>query len=286
MMPGISTETDEYASDCGPSSDAFSSSSSPQNPAAVAFHAPYKKVLPIGVEPGTSTVESLPAGADTAEVISYSRCCKFLLIAARSLLVVLLVRTFIGEASVVPTASMERTILVGDHLFWDKALYGPEIPFTRWRLPQLKHARRGEIVAFRYPLDPSQVFLKRVAAVGGDRIEIRNGMVCVNGEVVRENYAVHNRASSAAIENMPARVVPPGALFMLGDNRDNSSDSRDWGTVPEENVIGSPLLILWSYDAPSAAWLDPNPGHRWRFYSSIVAHLFSHTRWSRMGRWL
>jgi len=178
---------------------------------------------------------------------------------------------------------MEGTILVGDHLFWSKALYGPEIPLTHWRLPRLRKVRRGDIVAFRFPKDREQTFLKRVAAVGGDMVEIRAGHLFVNGAPVQENYAVHHgsRFFAHVWEQMPARLVPEGQIFVLGDNRDNSSDSRDWGPVPEENVIGTPWFVLWSYDAPSAAWLDQN--HRLRFYSSMVAHFFSRTRWSRTG---
>jgi signal peptidase I len=200
-------------------------------------------------------------------------------------LLLLLVHTFIGEAAVVPTASMEGTILVGDHLFWNKALYGPEIPFTHWRLPQLKTIHRGDIVAFHYPLDPGQVFLKRVVAVGGDLIEIHNDVVYVNGTRVQEGYAVHHpmlRLRFAPSE-MAARRVPAGGLFMLGDNRDFSSDSRDWGVVPVDNVIGSPLIVFWSYDAPSSEWLDDQPTHELRFFASVCAHILTRTRWARTG---
>src|SRR5258708_34901775 len=101
------------------------------------------------------------------------------------LLIVLFLRTFIGEASVVPTASMEGTILVGDHLFMSKLFYGPEIPLLHWRLPMLKTIHRGEIVVFHYPKNPSELFLKRVAAVGGDQVEIREGILYVNARSVR-----------------------------------------------------------------------------------------------------
>jgi len=201
------------------------------------------------------------------------------------LLALALVRTFIGEASLVPTASMEGTILVGDHLFWNKALYGPEIPFTHWRLPRLRRVHRGEIVAFHYPLDPEQIFLKRAVALGGDRVEIHNDVLYVNGAAVQENYVMHHHTLRFrfAPSEMAARTVPAGTLFMLGDNRDFSSDSRDWGVVPEENVIGSPFIVFWSYDAPSAEWLDEKPAHRLRFFASMCAHLFTRTRWGRTG---
>ena len=204
-------------------------------------------------------------------------------ICLRALLIVLFVRLFFGEASVVPTGSMERTIMVGDHLFWVKAPYGPEIPFTHWRLPRLKSVRRGDIVAFHYPRDPRQIFLKRVVAIGGDQVEMRRGTLFVNGREVTEGYALRGGWQRSRAEQMSTRVVPPGQLFVMGDNRDNSSDSREWGTVPEANVIGEPLFVIWSYDAPPAAWLDPDLRHQLRFSGSMLAHLFSRTRWSRTG---
>jgi signal peptidase I len=197
--------------------------------------------------------------------------------------IVLAMRIFVGEASVVPTASMEGTILVGDHLFMDKLLYGPEIPLVHWRLPMIKTVHRGDIIVFRYPKDPSETFLKRVTAVGGDRLEIRDGVLYVNSLPVREPYAVHHAPIHSAQESWGPTAVPEGELFVMGDNRDNSSDSRDWGFVPVSNVIGEPMFVYWSYDAPTSRWLDENPGHRISFYASIAGNFFSHTRWSRTG---
>ncbi|HZD93447.1 MAG TPA: signal peptidase I [Candidatus Sulfotelmatobacter sp.] len=197
--------------------------------------------------------------------------------------IVLAIRIFVGEASVVPTASMEGTILVGDHLFMDKLLYGPEIPLVNWRLPMIKTIRRGDIVVFRYPRNPAETFLKRVTAVGGDQLEIRNGVLYVNSMPVEEPYAVHHAPVHGSQESWGPTVVPLGRLFVMGDNRDNSSDSRDWGFVPLQNVIGEPLFVYWSYDAPSSRWLDENPAHKVSFYASIAENFFSHTRWSRTG---
>ena len=199
------------------------------------------------------------------------------------LVVVTGVRIFIGEASVVPTPSMEGTVLVGDHLFLEKALYGPTVPVLGLRLPMLRSPRRGEIVAFRFPLDPQMTFLKRVVAVGGDTVEIRRSQLYVNGRAVAEPYVVHRNAAAEATDNLGAVRVPAGKLFVLGDNRDDSEDSRYWGFVPVENVIGEPLLVYWSYDAPTSAWLDSDPAHRVRFYASILENLFTRTRWSRTG---
>ncbi len=201
-------------------------------------------------------------------------------------IIAMTVRIFIGEASVVPTGSMEGTILVGDHLFMDKLLYGPEIPIVHWRLPRVKSIHRGDIIVFRYPKNPADTYLKRVAAVGGDSLEIRDGVVYVNSRPVVEPYVVHNLPGYARHEQMASRIIPSGKLFVMGDNRDNSSDSREWGLVPEKNVLGEPMVVYWSYDAPTARWLDEKPSHRVAFYASIAGNFFSRTRWNRMGTWL
>lgn len=200
------------------------------------------------------------------------------------LLAVFFIRTFVGEASMVPTGSMEGTVLIGDHIFLNKALYGPELPLVGWRLPRLKTPSRGDIIAFKYPIDPRVTFLKRVVAVGGDRVEIRRDVLYVNGAAVAEPYAVHRiHARTHRTESMPARMVAKGELFVLGDNRDDSADSRYWGTVPLADVIGEPLVVYWSYDAPSSDWLQESGSAKLRFYASIPEHLFSRTRWSRIG---
>jgi signal peptidase I len=198
--------------------------------------------------------------------------------------VALVVRTFVGETAVVPTSSMEGTILVGDHILVNKFGYGSRIPFTNLQLPRIRKVNRGDIITFTYPHDPSLIFLKRVAAIGGDVIEIRDDVVYVNNIPVREPHVVHlapvwQRTAST----MRAVRVPAGHLFVLGDNRDNSDDSRFWGTVPVENVIGEPLLVLWSFKATSAEWLSERPAAQLRVYASIAAHLFTRTRWHRTG---
>jgi signal peptidase I len=229
-------------------------------------------------EPAPSVVDEKERGLDLRRI---------LLVGLRTLLIALAVRTLIGEASLVPTPSMENTVMVGDHLFWTKALYGPEIPFTHWRLPRLRHVQRGEIVAFRSPLDASDVFLKRVIATSGDSVEMRDGVLYLNGVAQQERYALYMSRGEPASVARPgdfARViVPRGKIFVMGDNRDNSADSREFGFVPETNVLGEPVMVLWSYDAPSSSWLDERPRRELAFYGSIATHLFSRTRWSRIG---
>lgn len=190
----------------------------------------------------------------------------------------------------VPTGSMEGTILVGDHILLNKLPYAPRVPWLGVRLPRLRAVKPGEIVAFWYPRNPSEAFIKRVVAVGGDTIEVRNNVVLRNGVAQREPYAVFTapgaQAGSGVFSlgaNFGPMVVPQGQLFVMGDNRDNSDDSRYWGTVPVENVIGEPLVVFWSYDVPSAAWLDERPAQQLKLYTWLAAHLFERTRWARIG---
>ncbi len=237
----------------------------------------------------------------------------------RSLVVVLIgvfcIRTFVGEATMIPTGSMERTILIGDHVFLGKLLYGPRVPFTDWRLPTLRQIHRQNIVAFRYPLNPSQMFVKRVIGVGGDVVKIVNKQVYVNGKILPQPYAHFDSSRILPLrDNFPPPVsmiptlpaawgldptwarempryihedglhVPRGYLFVLGDNRDDSYDSRFWGFVPLKNVVGEPWFIYWSYRAPSREWLDDRWSDQLRFDASILGNFFHNTRWSRMGK--
>ena len=237
----------------------------------------------------------------------------------RSLLVVLVgvfcIRTFIAEATVIPTGSMEQTILIGDHVMLSKLLYGPRLPYTSLRLPPFKSVRRQEIVAFRYPRNPSVMFVKRVIAIGGDLLGIENKRVLVNGQPLTEPYVQFQSATMVPLrDNFPPSLpqldtlpaawgldpawarempnfirdgrlcVPPGYLFVMGDNRDNSLDSRFWGFVPVDNVVGEPLFVYWSYDAPSKEWTDGELMTRLKFDLSIIGNFFSKTRWSRTGK--
>ena len=200
---------------------------------------------------------------------------------ASIVVLVFLIRTFVGEATIIPTASMENTILVGDHVFLNKLLYGPRVPFTNWRLPAVRRIQRQDIVAFRYPRDPSLIYVKRVIGLPGDRLEVRGHQVLVNGREPEEPYAVHTHPKRQ--ENFSPITVLAGHLFVMGDNRDNSDDSRVWGQVPLENVVGKPLLVYWSYEAPTDDWLQEGVLNRARFYASVVLNFFSKTRWARTG---
>ena len=274
---------------------------------------------PVDPNPQTDPAPSGPEGLPPSNAAAGTHRKESAWENIRSLLLVLacvfLFRAFVAEATVIPTGSMEQTILIGDHVFLNKLLYGPLLPYTPWRLPALRTVRQGDIVAFRYPLNPSVMFVKRVIAVGGDVICVDKKRVTVNGVALTEPYVQYQSAmifplrddfppSVAQIGSMPAawgldpawaRVmpnfirddglhVPAGKLFVMGDNRDNSLDSRFWGFVPEANVVGKPLFIYWSFDAPKEAWTESDLGTRLKYDVSILRNFFSRTRWSRMFR--
>ena len=237
----------------------------------------------------------------------------------RSLLIVLAgvlcIRTFVAEATVIPTGSMESTILIGDHVFLNKLLYGPRLPYTSLRVPPFKEIHRQDIVAFRYPRNPSVMYVKRVIALGGDVVKIENKKVYVNGKPLFEPYTQFLYPTTLPLRDdfppslslletfpayggldpnwareMPSYIrndglhVPPGCFFAMGDNRDNSEDSRFWGFVPIENVVGEPLFVYWSYDAPTKDWTAETLAARLKFDASIVWNFLTHTRWSRTGQ--
>jgi signal peptidase I len=204
-------------------------------------------------------------------------------ISAGAALLVGLLLGLVFEVGMVPTPSMEGTVLVGDHLLLLKLPYGPRLPFFQLRLPQWRTPKAGEIVAFRSPVEPDEIYLKRVIGVAGDIIEIHHGILYLNGIRMPEQYArVRALRRWSWQENIPPLRVPMGTLFVMGDNRDNSEDSRYWGPVPVANVVGEPIFVFWSYDAPSSAWLDPNILHQVRLYASALGHV-TQTRWRRTG---
>jgi len=203
---------------------------------------------------------------------------------------------------VVPTGSMESNILVGDHLFVDKLAYAPSSGLGRHLLPY-REVERGDVIVFRWPPDISQDYVKRVIGVPGDRLRLVDKQVYRNGKKLDEPYVQHISAEMNPYrDNFPAEpngyvyprglemlrdnvvngevVVPPGNYFAMGDNRDNSADSRYWGFVPRDNIKGKPVLIWWSYDAPTAQLIDPNPLSPDHLLD-LAQNFFVKTRWRR-----
>lgn len=212
--------------------------------------------------------------------------------------------TTLVQAFVIPTGSMEDTLLIGDHLLVDKLAYAPPGPISKYLLPYTP-VRRGDIIVFRYPMDVTQTYVKRVIGIPGDRIRIENKQLYRNGQRVEEPYAYHKtdyfdsyRDNFPSIPNTPISdaaqemlekhvvngevVVPPNCYFAMGDNRDSSFDSRYWGFVPAENIIGKPLIIYWSYDAPTERLASSSISLDHAL--DLVQNFFTKTRWRRTFR--
>ena len=170
-----------------------------------------------------------------------------------ALVITLFLRAFVIQAFRIPSESMKNTLLVGDFLFVNKFEYGPKIPFTHQRLPGLRQPRRGDVIVFQFPQDPSKDFIKRCIATGTETIEIKNKLVSVNGRQLVEPYAIHSDSTVKPAgyeyrDNYGPFTVPAGEMFMMGDNRDNSNDSRYWGTLNMDLVKGRAMFLYWSWD--------------------------------------
>ncbi len=169
-----------------------------------------------------------------------------------ALIIALIIRAFVIQAFKIPSGSMKPTLLVGDHLLVNKFIYGTSLPFKDGKILAFKNPERGDIIVFKYPNDPSRDFIKRVIGEEGDTIEIRNKKVYVNGAVVEEKYAQYT-AHSIISKDDPRRKfgpvsIPRNKLFVLGDNRDHSLDSRYWGFVDRDLIKGKALIIYWSWN--------------------------------------
>jgi signal peptidase I len=219
----------------------------------------------------------------------------------------LFIITFIVQAFEIPSESMVKTLLVGDHVFVDRlsptsraAYVGPLIPY--------REIRHGDIIVFLHPKEPGMYVVKRIIGIPGDRIHLRDGKVYRNGETLNEPYVIHSGPSySPYRDQFPSvspdgdsnvnpewpivmrehlkdgdLVVPPDSFFGMGDNRDVSLDSRFWGFIPRENVIGRPLFIYWSFDTPKDQYERTSMADRVGFLFHVVTHFFGETRWSRM----
>ena len=196
----------------------------------------------------------------------------------------LFVRTFLIQAFVVPTPSMEKTVLAGDHVVVNKFLFAPRALEVLDRLLPRRPLRRGDLIVFKFPEDPHRDFVKRAVALPGDAVEIRGKRVFINYKLESESSVFHSESrvwpdDPQLPENLRRRdhvsllQVPPDTYFALGDNRDNSYDSRFWGPVPAGNLKGRPLFVYWSY--------PPGWAQRRRGALGWLSDFFRSTRWSR-----
>ncbi len=202
-----------------------------------------------------------------------------------AVILALFIRTFAVQAFKIPTGSMEPNLLVGDHLLVNKFVFAPTLnPVERAVLP-MRAIRRGDVVVFKFPEEPDRDFIKRVIGLPGDTVELRGRQIFINGSAIDEPYAHYLFPAGDAGESPSFDVrerygpvtVPDRHYFMMGDNRDNSQDSRYWGFLPQEYVKGRALTIYWSYEEP--------PGERPEGLAGVVRGLTSlvtGTRWSRI----
>jgi signal peptidase I len=219
---------------------------------------------------------------------------------AGTILIYLFATTTLVQAYVVPTGSMEGNLLVGDHMLVDRIAYADPGPLGRKVLPY-RDVERGDIVAFLYPEDVRETYVKRVIGLPGDHIRMDHGQVIRNGHRLIEPYTQHiatypdsyrdNFPTSPGFQTTPRGrdmfehhvcngevIVPAGMIFAMGDNRENSEDSRYWGFVPRSYVVGKPVLVYWSYDAPTSDLKEWTLDHA----IDLAQHFFTKTRWRRM----
>ncbi len=178
-----------------------------------------------------------------------------------AVLLALFIRTFIVQAFKIPSGSMKPTLLVGDHILVNKFIYGVKIPFTDKSLIELSQPKRGDVVVFKYPLDTKKDYIKRVIGLPGDKVELVNKKLLINGRPTPDPHASYSIYGN--LRNFGPVSVPVDHLFVMGDNRDESSDSRVWGFVPFAYLKGKAFLIYWSWDRS-------NFGVRWRRVGDIV----------------
>jgi signal peptidase I len=233
---------------------------------------------------------------------------EFLASLAAVLVTGLFIITFIVQAFEIPSSSMENTLLIGDHVFVNREQFSPR---TNWIGPLLTYRdiHHGDIVVFLSPAEPGLYVVKRIIGIPGDHVHLRDGVVYRNGEKLDEPYVIHQSSgdiSNPYRDNFPAvppsefnnvtpewqlamkehlegddLVVPANSYFAMGDNRDVSYDSRYWGFIPKENVIGRPMFIYWSFETPADQYQKRAVSERLGFLAQVVIHFFDETRWSR-----
>ena len=204
------------------------------------------------------------------------------------ILAFMLINGTLGQARVIPSGSMENTLLIGDHLIMSRVGYDAGIPFTNLHVPLWRNPKRQQIIIFKPPFDPTQPdYVKRVIGLPGDLVDVRDGAVWINGVKLQENY------TTGASEPAPAGTAPPGyqdiklpyrvpdnCYFAMGDNRGNSYDSRFWGCVPRKDILGTPVIIYMSLDAPKDSW-NGDIGARFLAYANALIHPGT-VRWRRL----
>jgi signal peptidase I len=204
-------------------------------------------------------------------------------------------RTYVVQAFKIPSGSMENNLLIGDHILVNKFVYGPVAsPVERALLP-MREVDRGDIVVFKYPEDATRDFIKRCMARGGDTLRLVDKDLFINGKLVDDSSYVHHTDNTPyprstyfnprrTRDNFGPETVPPKSYFCMGDNRDNSNDSRFWGPVPEGYVKGRAFMVYWSFDSDQESIEWPGVAGKLRQLGRVALNFFSRTRWDRTFR--
>jgi signal peptidase I len=261
-------------------------------------------------------VKSQKAVAKAEEEKPRETTVEFLASLASVLVTGLFIIAFVFQAFEIPSASMENTLLIGDHVFVNRVQFSPKTPWVGPIVPY-NQIHRGDIVVFLSadPTTPELYIVKRIIGIPGDRIHLRDGAVYRNGEKLDEPYVIHRQDADSENSYDPDRpyrdefpavpptefgnvtpewklampqhiengdiVVPPDSYFGMGDNRDRSLDSRYWGFIPKEHVIGRPMFIYWSFETPEYQYQQTAMSQRLGFLAHVVIHFFDETRWKR-----
>jgi signal peptidase I len=204
-----------------------------------------------------------------------------------AVILALFIRTFVVQAFKIPTGSMEENLLIGDHLLVNKMVYAPTAGALEKTLMPAREVRRGDVVVFKYPLEPERDFIKRVIGLPGDTLSIRHKTVYINGQPLQERYVFLPEGNGGEAffdlrrDDMSEITIPDGHYFVMGDNRDNSHDSRFWGLLSRDLLKGRALIVYWSYDAPREEYLEEGLVERVKQLGSVLVHFVSRTRWDR-----
>jgi signal peptidase I len=212
-----------------------------------------------------SSKKSSENGARTKKKSSLRENIEAILVA---IVLALFIRTFIIQAFKIPSGSMKQTLQIGDHILVNKFIYGIKLPFLMTTIVPIKNPKRGDIVVFKFPEDPDKDFIKRVIGIAGDVVECRDKQVYINHKRLNHDYGIHTDSNiiSRGVQprdNFGPVVVPENSLFVMGDNRDHSYDSRFWGFVDLKALKGKALIIYWSWD-------KENFGVRWNRIGKIL----------------
>jgi signal peptidase I len=202
------------------------------------------------------------------------------------ILAFMLINGTLGQARVIPSGSMEDTLLIGDHLIMSRVGYDAGVPFTNWHMPLWRNPHRQQIIIFKPPFDPNQPdYVKRVIGLPGETVDVHDGAVWINGRRLQENYTIGRSEAPTKLQltvpygGLPYKI-PDNCYFVMGDNRENSLDSRFWGCVPRNDILGTPVIIYMSLDAPKEAW-NGDIGARFLAYANALIHPGT-VRWRRL----